>query len=183
LLYLAGGLLMWYFMLHSGIHPTITGVLLAFTVPFRDGGSHTPSSRLQKLLHWPVALVILPLFALSNTGIVLGSNWLDSLGGPSSVGIFLGLILGKPAGILLFSLGAVLIGVSSLPSDLKWKHIAGAGLLGGIGFTMSIFITLLAFDLPALIDSSKIAILIASAVAGTAGFAWLWKALPEKSAG
>jgi NhaA family Na+:H+ antiporter len=175
--YLTGGAVMWYFMSHSGIHATITGVLLAFAIPFGDGGEKSPSYRLQHFLHKPVAFFILPLFALVNTGIILGTGWISSLGESNSLGIFLGLILGKPLGICLFSLIGAGLGLCVLPSDLKWKHIIGAGFLGGIGFTMSIFITLLAFDQPAVVNSSKITILIASFIAGTIGFFWLRAAL------
>ena len=178
--YLIGGVLMWYFMLHSGIHATITGVLLAFTIPFGDGSEKSPSYRLQHFLHLPVAFIILPLFALANTGILLGNDWLHGLESTSSIGIFIGLVLGKPLGILLFSLAAVGLGLCTLPPDLKWKHIAGAGFLGGIGFTMSIFITLLAFNREDLINSSKISVLIASTIAGIIGFIWLNKTLPGK---
>ena len=175
--YLFGGALMWYFMLNSGVHATITGVLLAFAIPFGDGGAKTPSYRLQHFLHRPVAFFILPLFALANTGIILGSGWLHSLGSMSSAGIFLGLVAGKPAGIFLFTLAGSWLGLYSLPKDLKWKHIAGAGLLGGIGFTMSIFISLLAFDQDVLINNAKITVLIASAVSGIIGYFWLGKTL------
>jgi NhaA family Na+:H+ antiporter len=96
------------------------------------------------------------------------------------VGIFAGLILGKPLGIILFSLAGVWLGLCSLPSDIKWKHIAGVGFLGGIGFTMSIFILLLAFDNESLITNAKIAVLIASAIAGFIGFVWLRNSLPKK---
>jgi Na+:H+ antiporter, NhaA family len=177
--YLVGGLFMWYFMLQSGIHATITGVLLAFAIPFGDGGEKSPSYRLQHILHRPVAFVILPLFALANTGITLGGDWLSSLGQPGSIGIFIGLVLGKPLGIWFFSMAGVGLGLCSLPAELKWKHIAGAGILGGIGFTMSIFISLLAFDQPALVDNAKIAVLVASAIAGAIGFLWLRRTLPE----
>ncbi|MCX6307163.1 MAG: Na+/H+ antiporter NhaA [Bacteroidetes bacterium] len=178
--YLVGGGFMWYFMEHSGIHATITGVLLAFAIPFGDGGERSPSSRLQHFLHRPVAFIILPLFALANTGIFLGSNWMHSIGDPSSIGIFAGLLFGKPLGILLFSMAGAGLGICSLPSDLTWKDIAGVGFLGGIGFTMSIFITLLAYEHTALIDSSKIAVLMASTVAGIVGFLWLRKTLAKR---
>jgi NhaA family Na+:H+ antiporter len=177
--YAIGGAFMWYFMLHSGIHASITGVLLAFAIPFGDGGEKSPSFRLQHFLHKPVAFIILPLFALANTGILLGENWLHRLGEPGSIGIFIGLIFGKPIGILLFSLAGVWLGLCALPSDLKWKHIIGAGFLAGIGFTMSIFISLLAFDQDSIINSSKIAVLITSAIAGIIGFFWLRKTLPK----
>ncbi len=171
--YLAGGVVMWYFMLHSGIHATIAGVLLAFAIPFGDGGEKSPSYLLQHFLHKPVAFIILPLFALANTGIMLGAGWTSSLLQPNSIGIFLGLIIGKPLGITIFAFLGAWLGLCALPSDLNWKHIIGAGFLGGIGFTMSIFITLLAFDQPAMIDGSKITVLIASLIAGTVGFLWL----------
>ena len=171
--YLIGGAAMWYFMLQSGVHATITGVLLAFAIPFRTGvKNHLPTSS-QHFLHKPVAFFILPLFALANTCILVGDNWTSGLGQTNSLGILAGLVLGKPLGIWLFSLIGVGLGLCILPADLKWKNIAGAGFLGGIGFTMSIFITLLAFDNPDTINSSKISIIIASVIAGTIGFIWL----------
>ena len=168
--YLIGGILMWYFMLHSGIHATITGVLLAFAIPFGNGDENSTSYILQRFLHKPVAFLILPLFALANTCIPFGSDAGNILGHNNSLGIIIGLVIGKPLGIWLFSFIAAGLGLCALPNDLKWKHIIGAGFLGGIGFTMSIFITLLAFDNDATIVDSKIAILLASLVAGSIGF-------------
>jgi NhaA family Na+:H+ antiporter len=173
--YLIGGVFMWYFMLNSGVHATITGVLLAFVIPFGDGGKNTASYRLQHFLHQPVAFFILPLFAVANTCISIDANWHEGLSHVNSLGIILGLVVGKPLGILMFSFLAVSLGICSLPKDLKWKNILGAGMLGGIGFTMSIFITLLAFneDGEEIIIYSKIAILIASFTAGILGYFWL----------
>jgi NhaA family Na+:H+ antiporter len=173
--YLIGGAAMWYFMLNSGVHATITGVLLAFVIPFGDGGKKTSSYRLQHFLHKPVAFFIRPLFAIANTCIAINSDWHEGLNHPNTIGIILGLVVGKPLGIWLFSFLAVSLGICSLPKDLKWSSILGAGMLGGIGFTMSIFITLLAFknDGEEVITYSKIAILIASFIAGTIGFLWL----------
>jgi NhaA family Na+:H+ antiporter len=173
--YLIGGIAMWYFMLNSGVHATITGVLLAFVIPFGDGSKKSPSYILQHFLHKPVAFIILPLFAIANTCIAIDSNWSEGLSHSNSLGILLGLIVGKPMGIFLFSFIGVSLGLCALPKDLKWKTIIGAGMLGGIGFTMSIFITLLAFknDGEDVITYSKIAILIASFVAGTMGYFWL----------
>ncbi|MGQ7946056.1 Na+/H+ antiporter NhaA [Flavobacterium sp. WC2509] len=170
--YLIGGVFIWYFMLNSGVHATITGVLLAFVIPFGDGGKKTSSYRLQHFLHKPVAFIILPLFAIANTCIAINTNWHEGLIHLNSIGIILGLVVGKPLGIFLFSFLAVSIGICTLPKDLKWKNILGAGMLGGIGFTMSIFITLLAFknDGEEVITYSKIAILIASFISGTFGF-------------
>ena len=112
----------------------------------------------------------MPLFALANTGIALTGNWIEGLVALNSLGIFAGLFVGKPLGIALFSLLAVKLGLSQLPNDVFWKHIIGAGFLGGIGFTMSIFITQLAFGNPEVVQSSKIIILLSSLLAGTVGF-------------
>lgn len=169
--YIIGGVIMWYFMQQSGVHPTISGVLLAFAIPFSgDGGEKSLSFRLQHSLHKPVAFMILPLFALANTAIALDSTFLAGLTQASGIGIMLGLIIGKPTGIFLFSFAAVKSGFSELPYGMKWTSLLGIGLLGGIGFTMSIFISLLAFGDVQLVNNSKAAILIASSIAGTAGY-------------
>ena len=170
LLYILGGIAMWFFMSKSGIHATITGVLLAFVVPFGKGGKHSPSYILQHYLHKPVAFIILPVFALANTAIIIGTNWVDNFREPYSLGILTGLIIGKPLGISLFSFIAVSLGLGILPDDMNWKHLLGAGFLAGIGFTMSIFITLLAFDQADVINNSKFIILTSSLVAGSVGY-------------
>jgi NhaA family Na+:H+ antiporter len=174
--YLAGGAFAWFFMLKSGVHATIAGVLVAFTIPFtrnRDDRD-APSQKLQHLLHTPVSFLILPIFALANTGIVIGGNWSAELTSPNSLGIILGLVTGKPLGITLAAFAAVSLGICRLPLDLNWKHVLGAGMLGGIGFTMSIFITNLAFPGNSeVVNASKMAILAASLAAGTAGFVYL----------
>ncbi|MBM4183708.1 MAG: Na+/H+ antiporter NhaA [Gemmatimonadetes bacterium] len=174
--YLGGGVLMWLLMYQSGVHATITGVLLAFAVPFagRSGDDDSPSHRLEHALHRPVALAVLPLFALANTGIVIGAGALDGLVTSNGLGIMAGLFVGKPTGIALACVAAVAAGLCRLPGDLRWGHIVGAGMLGGIGFTMSIFITNLAFaGQTDMINASKLAILVASLMAGTAGCLWL----------
>ncbi len=174
--YLIGGAVMWFFMLESGIHATIAGVLLAFTIPFTPitDDETSPSYKLEHFLHKPVAFGILPIFALCNTGIVIGADWANSIVSPNSLGIIGGLVLGKPVGIMLLSFIAVSIGICRLPLDLSWRHVLGAGFLGGIGFTMSIFITNLAFAGSAdIINASKMAILLASLIAGIVGFLWL----------
>jgi NhaA family Na+:H+ antiporter len=178
--YLIGGAFMWYFMLNSGVHATITGVLLAFAIPFGNGSEESSSYKLQQVLHKPVAFFILPLFAVANTGIPISAEWHNALWQPGSLGIVTGLVIGKPLGIFLFCCIGVAFGICNLPVDLKWKHIIGAGCLGGIGFTMSIFVTLLAFNDSAIIEQSKIAILIASCVAGILGFTWLSLTLKQK---
>lgn len=169
-LYLIPGVIMWYFMHKSGVHATITGVLLAFAVPFGNGDSETPSYKLQHFLHNPVAFIVMPIFALANTGVVLSANWVEGLVTSNSLGVLAGLLVGKPLGIAVFSLLAIKLGLSRLPNNLSWQHIVGAGFLGGIGFTMSIFITLLAFDNPDVVQSSKISILLGSLLAGILGF-------------
>ncbi|MDP1677147.1 MAG: Na+/H+ antiporter NhaA [Bacteroidota bacterium] len=179
--YLICGAAMWYFMLNSGVHATLTGVLLAFAIPFGDGGEKSPSFILQHFLHKPVAFFILPLFAIANTCIAIGSGWQNGLGETNSLGIFAGLIIGKPLGIWLFTFIGVTVGLCTLPENLQWKNIIGAGFLGGIGFTMSIFITLLAFNDGEIINNSKIAILIASVIAGTIGFLLLKATLKPQS--
>lgn len=174
--YLLGGALMWFLMLKSGVHATIAGVLLAFAIPFtgKEDDEDSPSHKLEHFLHRPVAFIILPIFALANTGIVVGNNWVQSLFTSNSIGIISGLLIGKPIGITLLSFIVVSVGICRLPLDLNWKHIFGAGLLGGIGFTMSIFITNLAFAGESdVINGSKMAILLASLSAGTIGFLWL----------
>lgn len=171
--YLIGGVVMWYFMLNSGIHATISGVLLAFAIPFGSGKKKSASYILQHKLHYIVAFFVLPIFAVANTGIAIGDDWASGLIQVSGLGIILGLVIGKPLGIYLFSLIGVGLRLCSLPPDLKWSHIIGVGFLGGIGFTMSIFVTLLAFEGELLINSSKIAILVASIIAGGIGLAWL----------
>jgi len=171
--YLVPGVVMWYCMLQSGVHATISGVLLAFAIPFGNGDEKSTSYLLQHHLHNPVAFVILPLFALANTGIVFTPGWHNQLASKNSVGILLGLIIGKPLGVLLFSFAAVKLKISSLADDINWRHVIGAGILGGIGFTMSIFITLLAFKDGEIIVGSKIAVLFSSIVAGTIGYIYL----------
>lgn len=171
--YLLLGCILWFCMFRSGIHATITGVLLAFAIPFGNGDEKSPSYNLQHQLHKPVAFLILPLFALANTAITIPSSFAADLATPNSLGIMMGLLIGKPLGIFLFSIIGIVSGLCFMPADIKRKHLFGAGMLAGIGFTMSIFITILAFTDPALINSSKIAIIIASVLSGILGFLWL----------
>ena len=176
--YLLGGVLMWVAMLKSGVHATLAGVLLAFAIPFthRDPRRESPSLRVEHALHRPVALLILPVFALANTGIPIDMARLLELGSSNSLGIMLGLLCGKPIGIVLACAVAVALKLSRLPDGVGWRHIVGAGILGGIGFTMSIFITNLAFaDQTAVVGSSKLAVLIASSCAGIVGVLWLMR--------
>jgi NhaA family Na+:H+ antiporter len=174
--YLLGGAVMWFLMLKSGVHATVAGVMLAFAIPFsaKADDEASPSHRLEHLLHKPVAFAILPIFALANTAIVVGADWMQELSSLNSLGITAGLIVGKPLGVTLLSLAAVASGICRLPPDLSWQHIIGAGLLGGIGFTMAIFIANLAFaGDPENVNASKMAILLASLTAGIIGLLWL----------
>lgn len=180
--YLIGGVAMWYFMLHSGVHATIAGVLLAFAIPFGNGSEATASYRLQHFLHKPVAFFILPLFALANTAIPITAGLGEALAHSYSIGIAAGLLLGKPVGILLFTALAVWLGLGRLPSGVSWKLIGGAGMLAGIGFTMSVFITLLAFEDHAVINNAKLAILVSSLVAALAGLGVLMLGLRGRKA-
>ena len=180
-IYLILGVGMWYCMLHSGIHATISGVLLAFAIPFGKGDHASPPYHLQHQLHRPVAFLIVPLFALANTGIAIPMNWASELSSSNSLGVLTGLVIGKPVGIVVFSLAAVFLGICKLPEDLNKKHIIGAGFLAGIGFTMSIFITILAYSDPEVIVHTKIAVFLASLLAGLVGFIYL-KAVLRRTA-
>jgi NhaA family Na+:H+ antiporter len=174
--YLVGGAMLWFCVLHSGVHATIAGVALAFALPFARGDADgaSPSHRLEHRLQKPVAFLVLPLFAMANTAVPFPASGVDALLGPNGAGIALGLLAGKPLGIFLFSALAVALGISRLPDDVRWTHLASAGILGGIGFTMSIFIANLAFAAqPEYLDSSKLAVLMASLLAGLVGMASL----------
>lgn len=173
--YLLGGAIMWYFMMGSGVHATITGVLVAFAIPFGSGNKNTLSYRLEHWLSKPVAFIILPIFALANTSIVTDEGFYRELGSAMSIGIMAGLFAGKPIGILLFTWATVKLKLSKLTAGITWQHIFGVGMLGGIGFTMSIFISLLAFDNPSLADHAKISVMLASLLSGLAGLFYLRK--------
>jgi Na+:H+ antiporter, NhaA family len=166
--YIIIGFIMWFFMLKSGIHPTITGVLLAFAIPFTKDDKN-PSYKVQMFLHKPVAFLILPIFAIANTCININFSSISNFVSNNSIGIISGLIIGKPLGIFLFSLLSIKFKICKLPDELGLKHILGAGLLGGIGFTMSIFIANLAFTDSGLVNSSIIATIIASILSGLIG--------------
>lgn len=175
------GVIMWYCMLKSGVHATISGVLLAFAIPFGSGGKRSPSYKLQHFLHKPVAFIILPIFALANTGLALSDGWTGELTTNNSLGIILGLLIGKPLGIILFCFLLIRLRWGSIPAGLLWKHLFGAAVLAGIGFTMSIFIANLAFNDGSTIQFSKISVLVGSVLACITGLAWLHISLKEKT--
>lgn len=170
--YILPGIALWYCMHHSGIHATIAGVLLAFTIPTNDSKTEiSPLEKLEEKLHFPVSYIIMPVFALANTNITFQNGMIDGLFTNFGYGIILGLIVGKVIGINLFSYLAVVFKISELPTKSTWAQMIGAGLLAGIGFTMSIFIALLSYKgSPLIQDEAKFAILVASALAGFSGY-------------
>ncbi len=171
--YLIPGVFLWYFVHHSGIHATIAGVLLAFTIPTNNTAIESPLEKLEHSLTIPVNYLIMPIFALANTNITFQKEMIDGLVSPLGLGIITGLFAGKTIGISFFSWLAVKTKLAKLPSGANWKHIVGVGMLAGIGFTMSIFIALLSFKDPLFVVEAKFAILCASVLAGTAGFTYL----------
>jgi NhaA family Na+:H+ antiporter len=170
--YIIPGLFLWYFLHHSGIHATIAGVLLAFSIPTNASNVEiSPLEKLEHQLHIPVSFLIMPIFALTNTNITFSSEMVAGVTSALGLGIICGLVLGKLIGINLFSLIAIKLKLSSLPQNSNWLQMIGVGLLAGIGFTMSIFIALLSFKGEIHIqDEAKFAILIASFIAAIAGF-------------
>ncbi len=168
--YILPGMLMWYFIHHSGIHATIAGVLTAVTVPTNNTVQKSPLEKLEHAITLPVNLLIMPIFALANTNITFTTNMFKAFTQPLSLGIICGLIIGKPLGITLFSWLAVKFKLAQLPQNCNWQQIIGVGILGGIGFTMSIFIALL--SLPNLESQmlAKFSILTASVLAGFFGY-------------
>lgn len=170
--YLIPGIILWYFMHHSGIHATIAGVLLAFTIPTNLSTTElSPLEKLEQKLHLPVNFLIMPIFALANTNITFKAGMVDGLFSNFGYGIIVGLFLGKIVGINLFSWIFIQLKISSLPEKSSWSQMLGAGFLAGIGFTMSIFIALLSFkNHPEIQDEAKFAILVASIISGISGY-------------
>ena len=163
---LALGLGLWYFVHESGVHATIAGVLLACTIPARAReGATAPLLRLEHALHEFSVVVVMPLFALSNAGVGLSGL----AGGRVALAVIAGLVIGKPLGITVAALAAVRWRLASLPDGVNWTALHGCAWLGGIGFTMSLFIGALAFDETALLDPAKVGILGASSVAAVVG--------------
>lgn len=173
LAYIIPGVFMWYFIHHSGIHATIAGVLTAMTLPTTPDDKESPLEKLEHLLAKPVNFIIIPIFAFANTAIVLSADMVGGLTSPMGMGIILGLLVGKSVGILFTCWLCVKSGLSSLPEGAGWKHMFGVGLLGGIGFTMSIFVAMLSFADALHIEEAKLAILVASCLAGVLGYSYL----------
>ncbi len=169
-LYLIPGVFLWYFVHSFGVHATIAGVITAFFLPTTPTAVESPLERLEHLLAKPVNFLIMPLFAFANTNIKFEPVMLDGIFGGLSMGIILGLFLGKPIGITILSYLAVKLKICALPDGTTWKQIYALGILGGIGFTMSIFIALLSFKNPEYQVQAKFSILIASTISGLVGF-------------
>lgn len=171
--YIIPGAFLWYFIHHSGIHATIAGVLTAFTLPTTPDATESPLEKLEHLLSTPVNFIIMPLFAIANTNITFETGMSQGLLENLGMGILLGLFLGKPVGIFAMSWLSVKLGLGKLPAKVGWVHLLGLGMLGGIGFTMSIFISLLSLNKPWLQAEAKFAILVASVLSGMAGYIFL----------
>lgn len=215
--YLLIGICVWIGFLLSGVHATIAGVLVAFTIPAMTRidenvysnnlrklsyefekeipsnstlttpeqhrtiqhvktlslAAETPLQKIEHALHPWVAFIIMPLFALANSGILISSDFFSSIINPVTLGVTSGLIIGKFTGILLFTWIMVKTGIGVLPDQANWKHIMGIALLAGVGFTMSLFISGLAFKDPVFVQQAKYGILIASVLAGLGGYLFL----------
>jgi Na+:H+ antiporter, NhaA family len=190
------GVLLWYFVLKSGLHATIAGVLLALAVPIAarvnqtdetvgrdaeheiDFEQTSPLHRLEHALQPWVTYLILPIFALFNAGVALSGSSGSGLNAVA-LGVLVGLLVGKPVGVALFCFLAVRFGVAALPAGVNWFMIIGVGTLAGIGFTMALFITNLAFAGSGLLDQAKIGVLGASVIAAVTGLVWLNWALGQ----
>jgi NhaA family Na+:H+ antiporter len=171
--YVVVGIILWICVLKSGVHATLAGVVLAFAIPLRTNEDEPcPLREMEHSLHPWIAFGIMPLFAFANAGVSLKGMSLGSLFEPIPIGIALGLVIGKQVGVFGFSLAAVKLGLAKLPSDINWRLIYGTAILCGIGFTMSLFISTLAFDSSIGDDaiSARIGILSGSFIAAIAGY-------------
>ncbi len=170
--YALPAIVVWTGLLMAGIHPTLSGVVLGMLTPLRSAGSETmaPASRLEAALHPWVAFGVMPLFALANAGVELGSiAWSGASKAAMATGIVLGLVFGKPLGILGFSYLATKLGLATRPREMSWRAVAAVGAIAGVGFTMAIFIADLAFADRDLLRLAKVTILLASTLAATCG--------------
>ncbi|MGS0726561.1 Na+/H+ antiporter NhaA, partial [Shewanella sp. 0m-11] len=176
------GLILWIAVLKSGVHATLAGVIIAFCIPLRAKDGSSPSESLEHGLHPWSTFMILPIFAFANAGVDLSGMSLSSLLSPVPLGIALGLLIGKPLGIMLFSFIAVKLKLAVLPDGMGWRHITPVAVMCGIGFTMSMFISSLAFTGEGQMygDYARLGILLGSLASATIGYFWLSKVLPEK---
>lgn len=178
------GVILWIAVLKSGVHATLAGVIIAFCIPLRAKDGSSPSESLEHSLHPWSTFMILPIFAFANAGVSLSGMSFDALLSPVPVGIALGLLLGKPIGVMLCSFIAVKLKWAVLPEGVSWKQIAPVALLCGIGFTMSMFISSLAFigEGAAHGDFARLGILVGSLLSAVIGYFWLSKVLPPAEA-
>lgn len=168
--YVLPGIVMWYLIHHSGIHATIAGVLTALTLPTTNDDTESSLEKLEHALTKPVNFIIMPIFAIANTNITFEDGMVEGLASTLGLGVVLGLFIGKPVGIFLMSWLSVKAKIAELPAETTWMHVLGLGLLGGIGFTMSIFIALLSFSNPQYQTEAKFAVLTASILSGLCGY-------------
>jgi len=175
------GMILWIAVLKSGVHATLAGVIIAFCIPLRAKDGSSPSESLERSLHPWSTFIILPIFAFANAGVDISGMSLDVLFSPVPMGIALGLLVGKPLGVLLFSYIAVKLKWSVLPEGMGWRHIAPVAVMCGIGFTMSMFISSLAFvgEGEAYGDFGRLGILIGSMLSAVIGYFWLSKVFPK----
>ena len=171
--YIVIGIVMWAAVLKSGVHATIAGVLFAFTIPLRhpDGDKYSPLRNLEHDLHPTVAFIILPLFAFANTGIPLHGMNLEALMIPEPFGIAMGLFIGKQLGVFSFAWATIKLGLARLPEGATWTQLYGVSVLTGIGFTMSLFISSLAFEEGwTNLNADRLGILVGSLLSGVFGY-------------
>ena len=174
ILFVIIGLIMWYCMYNSGIHATFGGIIMALLLPIDR------ITKYESVLNFPVNFIIIPIFALANTSLYISGSSFANLASPISIGIISGLFLGKPLGIITAAFILVKTKIINLPKRLTLTKFLGVGFLAGIGFTMSIFISSLAFENKLDGDTSKLAVLIASILSMTVGFVWLKISFPSK---
>ncbi len=176
-LYLLTGAVLWYFVYKSGLHATLAGVALAFTVPIAGRNGHNtivePLETLEHGLAQWVNFIILPLFAFANAGVSFAGMSINSLLEPIPLGIAAGLVIGKQIGVFGFAYAAIKSGVAAMPSKATWSHVYGASILTGIGFTMSLFISNLAYDGNEFTQYTRLGVLSGSAISAVLGYAWL----------
>jgi NhaA family Na+:H+ antiporter len=183
--YVLAGILVWFCVLKSGVHATLAGVITAFAVPLRGAdptgrltGGEPFAAKLQEALHPWVNFGVLPAFAFANAGVSLSGMTLAGLASPIPLGIALGLLVGKPIGVFLFSRAAIAIGIGSLPEGATWTQLFGVSILAGIGFTMSLFIGMLAFPEPAYAADIRIGVLMGSVTSAIFGYLLLSRTKP-----
>ena len=178
--YMLLGIVMWVFVLKSGVHATLAGVALALTIPLTTREGEGPLERLEHALHPWVAFMVMPVFAFANAGVPLAGLNLEMLMQPLTLGIALGLCIGKPVGIFASVWLAVKTGIARLPDEVNWAQIFGVSALAGIGFTMSLFIGTLAFESPESAAGVRLGVLGGSFISALVGLALLWRAIPAE---